>query len=65
LGDLQEKRFHDVSGQDRILHTVLQKLASHNASIAKLDECFTVFKQNRSLVSKYIFESELKPFSSF
>jgi len=52
LGNLQEKRFHDVTGQDRVLHTVLQKLANHNVSIAKLDLGFTVFKQSQSLLLK-------------
>jgi len=38
-------------------------LTNQNASIAKLDLSFIVFKQNRSLLLKYDFKSELKPFS--
>jgi len=64
MSDLQEKRFYDMFGHDTVLHTVLQKLAIQNASIPKLDLRFVVFKQNRSLLLNYDFESELKPFSS-
>jgi len=48
LGNLQEKRFHDVSGQDTILQTVLQKLTNQSALFVKPNLSSAVCKSRRS-----------------
>jgi len=39
LGNLQEKRFQDVSGQGTVLHTVLQKLTYQKAIFVEPNLC--------------------------
>jgi len=56
LVDLQEKRFHDVSGQDTVLHAVLQKLTNQNALFVKPNLNSAICKLRRSYLLKYHFK---------